>query len=718
MKKRKLLLITVLSSLFSIGSSHAQLALDLAGIDNYTETNYNLAMGGFTIEYDMYMHTLQNFNGGVTFTCGNSPSPIDFYVDQNGIITSFTGNCSAFHSMNPTNALAAGQWYNIAYVYVGGPAGFDLYIDGVLIGTHIGFGYNPAFSNGKFRIGSRMDDATNANAKFDNVRIWSIPRSNTEIIEDMTACFSGNEPGLDILYKMEEGSGSTLIDLATANGSQDATIFGPVSWTNGKANPIIEGAMFNISACDSYDSPSGNYTWNTSGTYNDTIPSSTLGCDSVLTINLLINSVTNAPSISEDVLCAGDTTLLNANSTVVSEFYIGDPNTMELNDNETYPCVYGNYYEGAKHQILVLASELSAMGMNAGEITGMEFYVENMNGLTDPLLGLTIKMAHTLVDELDYTFETPAFTTTYSSASLPISVGAMTHDFSTPFMWDGTSNVLFEICYNNEILDYTENPSMYYTPTTFISTSYYEDDSEPALCGETDANDISTNRPNFKLFGSSTTTLWSNVTGGIINPNNAITQAVPTADGTYTLEVSNSLSGCADNGDQLNVTVNANPTVDLGTDISQPNPPVTLDAGSGFTTYDWSTGETSQTIDVTNGGEYYVTVTNAANCSATDTIQVNFTAGIENVDGSLAHINFYPNPANDYLNVDVEGFKDEVLRIEIVDMNGKSLQSFDLNNSADQFTTQLDLSSIKDGVYLVQISTSNASYAHRIVIQK
>lgn len=46
-------------------------------------------------------------------------------------------------------------------------------------------------------------------------------------------------------------------------------------------------ATISPSACDSYTSPSGNHSWTSSGTYMDTIPNST-GCDSVLTINLTV----------------------------------------------------------------------------------------------------------------------------------------------------------------------------------------------------------------------------------------------------------------------------------------------------------------------------------------------------------------------------------------------------------------------------------------------
>lgn len=44
-----------------------------------------------------------------------------------------------------------------------------------------------------------------------------------------------------------------------------------------------------VTACDSYTSPSGNNTWTTTGTYTDVIPAVN-GCDSVLTIDLTINS--------------------------------------------------------------------------------------------------------------------------------------------------------------------------------------------------------------------------------------------------------------------------------------------------------------------------------------------------------------------------------------------------------------------------------------------
>jgi large repetitive protein len=100
----------------------------------------------------------------------------------------------------------------------------------------------------------------------------------------------------------------------------------------------------------------------------------------------------------------------------------------------------------------------------------------------------------------------------------------------------------------------------------------------------------------------------------------ATTQSIDvTTSGSYSVTVTNG-NGCSASSAATNVTVNANPSTP-GVTASGPTTfcaggSVTLTAPAGFT-YLWSSGATTQSIDVTASGSYSVTVTNGSGCSAT-----------------------------------------------------------------------------------------------------
>ncbi len=103
-----------------------------------------------------------------------------------------------------------------------------------------------------------------------------------------------------------------------------------------------------------------------------------------------------------------------------------------------------------------------------------------------------------------------------------------------------------------------------------------------------------------------------------------------------------------------NISVFENPEFTIGNDTTIAMGTILLvNAGSGFSEYLWSTGETSQTIEVSSAGVYSVTVSDENGCPATDEIEVSVDIGIPgfitpNGDGynDIWEIPFLRNKAN------------------------------------------------------------------------
>ncbi len=88
--------------------------------------------------------------------------------------------------------------------------------------------------------------------------------------------------------------------------------------------------------------------------------------------------------------------------------------------------------------------------------------------------------------------------------------------------------------------------------------------------------------------------------------------------GTYSVVVTDS-QGCT-GSDVISVTFAPVPIVDLGNDSTYCVGGVLLNAGNPGATYLWSTGATSQTLTVSTGGIFWVTVSYGSGCTAADTI--------------------------------------------------------------------------------------------------
>ncbi|MFN5182777.1 MAG: beta strand repeat-containing protein [Bacteroidota bacterium] len=111
---------------------------------------------------------------------------------------------------------------------------------------------------------------------------------------------------------------------------------------------------------------------------------------------------------------------------------------------------------------------------------------------------------------------------------------------------------------------------------------------------------------------SGSTYLWNdNSTGQTLSVNNT---------GSYSVQVTD-LNGCS-GFDSITVTINSNPSVNLGNDTTVCSGSLSLDAANSGATYLWNDGSTNQTLPVSIGGQYFVTITYSGGCSASDTINI------------------------------------------------------------------------------------------------
>jgi hypothetical protein len=166
------------------------------------------------------------------------------------------------------------------------------------------------------------------------------------------------------------------------------------------------------------------------------------------------------------------------------------------NTTSGYPTTYGNYYWGNKEQYLVLASELQAMGLSAGPIQAVSFEISALNALP-PLDNFEISIGHTSVNSLSSFIPnlTPVFT--QATGYMP-SVGWNAHSFSQPFMWDGTSNIVVQMCSNNSAWVSSGNATTLNHTTNFVATLNSHADAS-GVCAQTNLSGSYQTRPNMKL---------------------------------------------------------------------------------------------------------------------------------------------------------------------------------------------------------------------------
>jgi hypothetical protein len=178
------------------------------------------------------------------------------------------------------------------------------------------------------------------------------------------------------------------------------------------------------------------------------------------------------------------------------------------------------------------------------------------------------------------------------------------------------------------------------------------------------------------------------------------TNPIRSISGSGTYHVTLTKLGKCSSSDTAVVSTLSYPFVDLGPDTTYCiGETVVLNAGNPNLTHSWSNGSSDSSIQVTTTGTYSVEVSHDGDCGTPDTVVITFedcdtTVGLD--PRRLLDFGMFPNPANDVLSVEANGFE----RYEILDFTGKLVLRGVLEES-------IDLSSLENGMYLLRLHSAS-----------
>ncbi|MDP5081733.1 MAG: T9SS type A sorting domain-containing protein, partial [Winogradskyella sp.] len=210
---------------------------------------------------------------------------------------------------------------------------------------------------------------------------------------------------------------------------------------------------------------------------------------------------------------------------------------------------------------------------------------------------------------------------------------------------------------------------------------------------------------------------WNN---GATQPNIAVSPSI-----TTTYEVRGYVGNCYD---EKQITVNVIPEViaDAGEDVSICLDEITTLIASGGDEYVWSTGETTQSIEVSPNvtTEYTVTVFNAIDFDE-DTVIVNVDVNCD--DGTIGDpdeeeqdfkFDIFPNPASNFVNVKLSG-SDILTHVYLYDMTGKLLYSTRISNEnmSNPSVTKINISMLPSGIYYIKLADIKRELTKKLVVK-
>ena len=80
---------------------------------------------------------------------------------------------------------------------------------------------------------------------------------------------------------------------------------------------------------------------------------------------------------------------------------------------------------------------------------------------------------------------------------------------------------------------------------------------------------------------------------------------------------------------------------------------------------------------------------------------------------SSSNITLYPNPASEYLNIDVNIYRNELIVCEIYDITGKMIYNQEITSKS----TRINITDLSQGIYFVNLRNGESEKSHKILVK-
>jgi hypothetical protein len=220
-------------------STCAGFALQFSGVADYASIN-RVVQDDFTLEAwlktSMTSLTGVNFWDGTGLIYADRPMSVDDFGMSmvNGHLTMGVGNPDT--TLEGTSMINTGQWVHIATTRKRSTGEIQVIVNGVLETTRtVAAQTRPLTAPTEITIGGNTVDGRYLNGIMDEVRLWNVVRTPTEITNTMHKTLTGNEAGLVGYWKFDEGTGVS----AAGKIGGDAQLYNQPQWVPSDA-PICQ----------------------------------------------------------------------------------------------------------------------------------------------------------------------------------------------------------------------------------------------------------------------------------------------------------------------------------------------------------------------------------------------------------------------------------------------------------------------------------------------